>query len=204
MQDPSWRLLWLQTQSSLAKMQHLACHSPGIWCRLSLLQQTFPPFLQPRHHQYTSFCTTQSAKVVSNNDQAPQSDSDKAVPAQKCISSRDLSKLSNQTCSDTGVSVVATDPEALAAASRLQHARDCFDSADCLAEPVPLADIDIDQQRQMLRDIQVRQALSRQQVSNQSGAKRTHSGQGLKQSGKQSKLVHDTGQQSITSLFTKR
>ena len=162
---------------------------------------TFSAASAPSIHKFLHHPVSQ---VVSNNDQAPQSDSDKAVPAQKCISSRDLSKLSNQTCSDTGVSVVATDPEALAAASRLQHARDCFDSADCLAEPVPLADIDIDQQRQMLRDIQVRQALSRQQVSNQSGAKRTHSGQGLKQSGKQSKLVHDPGQQSITSLFTKR
>ena len=93
----------------------------------------------------------------------------------------------------------------LAADYTLEHqqARMQTDNAGCPAEPAAFADVDIEQQRQMLRDIAVRQALSRQQPSNQAGLKRTHTGQGSKQAGKQSKLVHDTGQRTITSLFRK-
>lgn len=86
-------------------------------------------------------------------------------------------------------------------ACELQHARKCSDNADCFVEPVAFADVDIGQQRQMLREFQIRQALSRRNVSNQLGLKRTHTGQETKQAGKKSKLVHDTGQRTITSLF---
>ena len=139
--------------------------------------------------------------VVSNNDQAAQSGRDKSYSARKGPSSGDFARPSEQHCSAATASDVATEREAATAASKLQCART---GADCLTETMPLVDVDIDQQRQMLRDIEVRQALSRQPTSNQSGAKRMHTGQGSKQLGKQSKLVHDTGQQTIMSLFTKR
>ena len=88
-------------------------------------------------------------------------------------------------------------------ANELQHARKCSDGAGCFVEPVAFADVNIGQQRQMLREFEVRQALSRQKASNQSGLKRAITGLETKQAVKQSKLVHDTGQQTITSLFRK-
>lgn len=71
------------------------------------------------------------------------------------------------------------------------------ESADCLLEPVAFADVDVEQQRQMLRAFEVSKALSTRQL----GSKRTHTGRDTKQAVKLSKLVHDTGQRTITSLF---
>lgn len=78
-------------------------------------------------------------------------------------------------------------------------ARDGSDGTGCLVEPAAFADVDVGQQRQMLRDFEVRKSLSR----HHSGQKRTQTGQDTKQAVKQSKLVHDTGQRTITSLFGK-
>lgn len=98
---------------------------------------------------------------------------------------------------------VARTSEAAANANEVQHVRTRSDSADCLIEPITLADVDVNQQCQMLREFEERQALqSRQKATNQSGLKRTHTGH-IKQAGKTSKLVHDTGQRTITSLFRK-
>lgn len=87
-------------------------------------------------------------------------------------------------------------------ASEVQHARESSDSTHCLEELDTLADVDVNQQCQMLRGFEQRQALSRQKATNPSGLKRTHTGH-IKQAGKLSKLVHDSGQRTITSLFRK-
>lgn len=87
-------------------------------------------------------------------------------------------------------------------ASEVQHAREGSDSAHCLEELDTLADVDVNQQCQMLRGFEQRQALSRQKATNPSGLKRTHTGH-IQQAGKLSKLVHDSGQRTITSLFRK-
>ena len=77
--------------------------------------------------------------------------------------------------------------------------RDCSDGAHCQVEPAAFADVDVRQQRQMLRAFEVQKALSTHQLA----AKRKHTGQDTKQAVKVSKLVHDTGQRTITSLFRK-
>lgn len=97
---------------------------------------------------------------------------------------------------------LASTSEPAGNAHEVQHARECSDSADCCMEVVTLADVDVNQQCRMLREFEERQALSRQKATNQAGLKRTHTGH-IKQAGKTSKLVHDTGQRTITSLFKK-
>lgn len=114
-----------------------------------------------------------------------------------------LSQHSTGNLDVASTSEAAADHQRSSNASEIQHARECSDGAGCLVGPVAFADVDIDQQRQMLKDFEVRQALSRRNASNQCGLKRTHTGQETKQVGKQSKLVHDTGQRTLTSLFRK-
>lgn len=65
--------------------------------------------------------------------------------------------------------------------------------------------IDIEQQRQMLREIELRHSSARQRNVSQVGMKRTHANQQSKLGVKQSKSEHTTGpgQQTITSLFGK-
>lgn len=95
----------------------------------------------------------------------------------------------------------AADQQNSTDASEIQQTRKCSDSADCLVKPIAFADVDIGQQHQMLREFEIRRALSRQNASSQLGLKRTLTGLETKQAGKQTKLMHDTGQRTITSLF---
>ncbi len=65
--------------------------------------------------------------------------------------------------------------------------------------------VDIEQQRQMLKEIELRHSSARQRSLSQVGMKRTHANQQSKPGVKQSKSEHTTGpgQRTITSLFGK-
>ena len=67
------------------------------------------------------------------------------------------------------------------------------------------SDIEVEQQRQLLKDIEVRNKLAKFSSSSQLGMKRTHTGASHKAATKQSKGQHTTGpgQRTITSLFVK-
>ena len=98
-------------------------------------------------------------------------------------------------------------PEQLtaSAATGAEPARQCFDSHECFQESSGNFGVDIVQQRQMLRDIEARRVMLRQQGSSQMGTKRTHTAQQAKLGVKQSKIEHGVkhGQQTIISLFGK-
>lgn len=87
-----------------------------------------------------------------------------------------------------------------------QGARQCYNDREGLQSSAMYDDVDIEQQRQMLREIELRHSSTRQQRSSQIGMKRTHTGQHSKVGVKQSKSEHTTGpgQQTITSLFGKK
>ncbi|KAL3138105.1 hypothetical protein ABBQ38_005335 [Trebouxia sp. C0009 RCD-2024] len=113
----------------------------------------------------------------------PQVEPDKVYPQHS----------TGNTCSASTSAIAA----AHRASADANNDRERSESADCLLEPVAFADVDVEQQRQMLRAFEVQKTLSTHQL----GAKRTHTGQDMKQAVKLRKLVHGTGQRTITSLF---
>lgn len=84
-------------------------------------------------------------------------------------------------------------------------ARQCSDVGGHLQDSSMYHGVDIEQQRQMLREIELRHSLARQRNLSQVGMKRTHANQQSKLGVKQSKSEHTTGpgQRTITSLFGK-
>ncbi len=109
---------------------------------------------------------------------------------------------------------------ALQASQQLQHAaeqdfmadkigqvaaRQCSDVDGQLQDSSMCHGVDIEQQRQMLREIELRHSSARQRSLSQVGMKRTHANQQSKLGVKQSKSEHTTGpgQRTITSLFGK-
>ena len=98
------------------------------------------------------------------------------------------------------------EQDVLAAEVGCQGARQCSDDGEGMQSSAMYDDVDIEQQRQMLREIELRHSSTRQQRSSQIGMKRTHTGQHSKMGVKQSKSEHTTGpgQQTITSLFGKK
>ena len=164
---------------------------------------TFSAAAAPSIHKFLHQSTSLAAQpqVGKDPNEAVQLDSPETAVLQN-MPDTVLTEQSKDGLDLVSNSETAAEHQMSACASELQHARTCSDSADCLLEPVAFADVDIGQQRQMLREFEVRQ-LSKHHASNQSRAKRTNTGQDMKQAGKQSKLVHDTGQRTITSLFRK-
>ena len=88
--------------------------------------------------------------------------------------------------------------------SSAQPAKECNDQSTAEVSE-DYTRVDIEQQRQLLRDIQVRSKLLRVQSTSQIGSKRPHSSSNYKVFAKQSKGEHTTGpgQRTITSLFAK-
>lgn len=84
-------------------------------------------------------------------------------------------------------------------------ARQCSDVGGHLQDSSMYHDVDIEQQRQMLKEIELRHSSARQRSLSQVGMKRTHANQQSKLGVKQSKSEHTTGpgQRTITSLFGK-
>lgn len=84
-------------------------------------------------------------------------------------------------------------------------ARQCNDVGGQLQDASIYHGVDIEQQRQMLREIELRHSSARQRSISQVGMKRTHANQPSKVGVKQSKSEHTTGpgQRTITSLFGK-
>ncbi|DBA78854.1 TPA: hypothetical protein ACH3X1_008741 [Trebouxia sp. C0004] len=81
----------------------------------------------------------------------------------------------------------------------------CSDVGGHLQDSSMYHGVDIEQQRQMLREIELWHSSARQRNLSQLGMKRTHANQQSKLGVKQSKSEHTTGpgQQTITSLFGK-
>jgi len=84
-------------------------------------------------------------------------------------------------------------------------ARQCSDVDGHLQDSSMYHGVDIEQQRQMLREIELRHNSARQRSLSQVGMKRPHANQQSKLGVKQSKSEHTTGpgQRTITSLFGK-
>ena len=84
-------------------------------------------------------------------------------------------------------------------------ARQCSDVGGHLQDSSMYHGVDIEQQRQMLKEIELRHSSVRQRSLSQVGMKRTHANQQSKLGVKQSKSEHTTGpgQRTITSLFGK-
>ena len=168
----------------------------------TLSAATAPSIHKFLHHPASLSAQPAGPLVGTQPDQVLHTDSPKAGLPNK-LPQTFLSQHSTGNLDLASTSETAAGHQKSISACEVQHARECSDDAACLVEPFAFAGVDIGQQRQMLKEFQVRQALSRRNVSNQSGLKRTQTGQVTKQAGKQSKLVHDTGQRTITSLFRK-
>lgn len=101
-----------------------------------------------------------------------------------------------QTSSEARPSAAAMHGSALPAEGRVDEG--CSPSPGC-------SKVDVEQQRQLLRDIQVRNSLARTEGSSHLGLKRTRLATQHKPGAKHSKSEHTTGpgQRTITSLFAK-
>lgn len=208
------------TANAIKLSKNAAAGLPETWnlVQVELAATNFSSFsaaAAPSMHKFLSQ-TSKGASYSTSRQQpsAPSKHHDAIhIRSQDVAAESDIFNSSEQAVAPSEEGVVhisgkaqeVPDQLTASAATGAESARQCFDSHGCFQESSGYLGVDIEQQRQMLRDIEARRIMLRQQGSSQLGTKRTRTAQQAKLGVKQSKLEHNNkqGQQTITSLFGK-